>query len=201
MILRAGGRPYGLAGIGDAAPARKTLQQLAAELKAVLDQVGTVDEAKAVGLKAYQQLQALLERIGVGYTASGLRDYMQPSLDGLQAALVRMPLFDGPVGDEWFAVPDGLRRKIQAAAGAIWALEVPEGTNLDREDLANFAEGFSDTLQAELRTIGRGLSKLVGGALEGVGEGLGVPWWVVAGGAGLVVTWALLGDRIRRALS
>src|SRR6185436_20869981 len=178
MILRAGGRPYGLAGIGDA-PARKTLQQLAAELAAVLDQVATNDQAKAVGWKAYQQLQALLERTGVGYTAGGIRDYMQPSVDGLQAALVRMPLLDGPVGDEWFAVPDGLRRKIQAAAAAIWALEreVPEGTNLAREDLANFAEGFADTLQGELRTIGRGLSKLAGGALEGVGEGLGVPWW------------------------
>lgn len=188
-----------LAGLG-AAPARKTMPELAAELKAALDQVETTAEARAVGVKAYRELEGLLQRLGGWIAASMVRSYLQPSLERLGAALVALPLFDGPVDETWSGVPNGARRAIQDAASSVWALErvVPEG-NLDGEDLRTFAQGFADTLRAELRLLGRGAAGVLSGALGGIGEGLGVPWWAIAGGAGLLGL-ALFGDKLRRFL-
>ncbi len=191
MILRLRARPA-LAGLGDdTAPTagRKTYPQLAAELKAVLDQVTTNAEGYAVGLKAFQELQALLLRLGGWVSASMVRGYLQPSLDHLGAALTQMPSNDDPVGDEWFAVPDGVRRAIQDAASSTWALErVVPGGNLDAEDLVTFGEGFADTLAAELHGIGHALGKILGAPLAGLTEGLGIPSWLLwAGGAALAL--------------
>jgi hypothetical protein len=201
MILRVAAP--GLAGMGDDADGggRKTYPQLAAELKAVLDQVETNEQAKALGLKAFNQLQELLSRLGTWISASMVRSYLQPSLDHLGAALVAMPFFDGPVDEAWSGVPNGLRRAIQDAASSTWALQrvVPEG-NLDAEDLRTFAEGFADTLSWELSTIGRLAGGLVEGALGGLAGGLGITTWLVIGGAAFL-GWKLYGDKVRRLLA
>jgi hypothetical protein len=191
----------GLAGIGDdAGVARKTYPQLAAELKAVLDQVTTNDEAKAVGLKALLQLQELLARLGTLISASMVHEYLQPSADRLNQALLRMPFFDGPVDEAWSGVPNGLRRAIQDAASSTWALQraVPQG-NLDADDLNAFVDDFSDTLAGELKGIGHLIGKLVSGSVEGLGGGLGIPVWPLLLGGAALVGWHLFGDKIRRA--
>lgn len=203
MILRAR-TSRGLAGIGDdvAGGGRKTYPQLSGELAAVLNQVTTNEQAKALGLKTFLQLQELLGRLGTWISASMVRDYLQPSLDHVGAAMTALPFLDGPVGDTWYGVPDGLRRAIQDAASATWALqrEVPDG-NLDAQDLRTFVEGFADTLQAELHGIGGFLGGLVKGAVEGIGEGLGLPVWPLVVGGVALGGWLLFGDKIRRMLA
>ncbi len=193
MIHRVSRRGRGqLRGMGDdvaAAGARKSYPQLAAELAAVLDQVETNDQARALGLKAFTELQGLLSRLGGWVSASMVRDYLQPSLDHLGRAMVAMPLLGGdqPVGDEWFGVPDGLRRAIQDAASSTWALQrvVPEG-NLDAEDLRTFVEGFADTLRWELGGITGVIGKIASTAVGGLTDGLGIPGWAVWAGAGVL---------------